>query len=314
MSERRHAFFKGKIVPLDQAKISIRTHALNYGTGVFEGIRAYWNESDGELYVFRMREHYERFVQNARMLMIELPHSIDDLCDITLSLLRKDGLRHNTYVRPLAYKSQEIVGAIRLHDLESDFSIFCVTLDKYIDRPKGCHAGVSSWRRVDDVSLPPRGKFSGSYVNSAFAKSEALLNGFDEAIVLNQDGHVAEGSAENLMMVRGGQLVTSPVYANILEGITRDTVMTLAKDQLSLEAVERPIDRSELYIADELFFCGTGVEIVPIARVDHRPIGNGTVGPITEKIRQMYFQTVRGKLPPYQHWLSPVFQSTTQAV
>ncbi len=314
LSESRHAFFKGKIVPLDQAKVSIRTHALNYGTGVFEGIRAYWNEADGELYVFRMREHYERLLQNARMLMIELPYDAEALCEITLELLRKDGLRRNTYIRPLVYKSQEIIGAIRLHELEADFSIFCVTLDKYIDRPQGCHAGVSSWRRVDDTSLPPRGKFTGSYVNSAFAKSEAQLNGFDEAIVLNQDGHVAEGSAENLMMVRGGKLITSPVYANILEGITRDTVQTLAREQLGLESVERPIDRSELYVAEELFFCGTGVEIVPIAKVDHRPVGNGAVGPVTEKVRQLYHQAVRGQLSAYPHWLTPVFQSATQAV
>jgi len=227
--------------------------------------------------------------------------------DITLELLRKNDNRRDIYIRPLAYKSQEIVGAIRLHDLESAFAIFCAVLDKYIDKPKGCHAGVSSWRRVDDTSLPPRGKFTGAYVNSAFAKTEAMLNGFDEAIVLNQDGHVSEGSAENLMIVRNGTLITTPVYANILEGITRETVMQLAREQLGLDTLERPIDRSELYVADEIFFCGTGVEIVPVSQVDHRPVGDGQTGPLTEKIRELYFRTVRGQLSEYRDWCAPVF-------
>ena len=309
MNNMSYAFFEGKIAPLDEAKVSIRTHALNYGTGCFEGIRAYWNDEEKQLFAFRMREHYQRLLQNARMLMIELPYDADRLCDITLELLRKNEDHRDVYVRPLAYKSQQIVGAIRLHDLENDFAIFCVALDKYIDKPKGCHAGVSSWRRVDDVSLPPRGKFTGAYVNSAFAKTEAMLNGFDEAIVLNPDGHVAEGSAENLMIVRDGVLITTPVYANILEGITRDTVMQLAREQLGLEVVERPIDRSELYVADEIFFCGTGVEIVPVGRVDHRPVGNGQTGPLTEKIRKMYFRSVRGQLPEYRNWCASVFSA-----
>lgn len=314
MSEPRYAFFKGKIVPLEEAKVSVMTHALNYGTGCFEGIRAYWNEEEQELFVFRMKEHYERMLKNAHMLMMKLPYSADDLCDITLELLKKGGHQKDTYIRPLAYKSQELVGAIRLHEVEDDLTIFCITLDKYIDRPKGCHVGTSSWRRIDDTALPARTKVTGAYVNSALIKSESLLNGFDEAIVLNQDGHISEGSAENIFMIRDKELITSPVFANILEGITRSTVMQIAKEQLGLNVVERQMDRTEVYMADEVFFCGTGVEIVPIAKIDHRSIGNGAVGPITEKIKNLYFRTVRGQQPEYRHWCAPVYQKTVQNI
>lgn len=314
MSEPRYAFFKGKIVPLEDAKVSVMTHALNYGTGCFEGIRAYWNEEEQELFVFRMKEHYERMLKNTHMLMMNLPYTADDLCDITLELLKKGGHQKDTYIRPLAYKSQELVGAIRLHEIEDDLTIFCITLDKYIDRPKGCHVGTSSWRRIDDTALPARTKVTGAYVNSALIKSESLLNGFDEAIVLNQDGHISEGSAENIFMIRGGELITSPVFANILEGITRSTVMQIAKEQLGLNVVERQMDRTEVYMAEEVFFCGTGVEIVPIAKVDHRSIGNGAVGPITEKIKDLYFRTVRAQQPEYRHWCAPVYQKTVQNI
>ncbi len=314
MSEPRYAFFKGNIVPLEDAKISVMTHAFNYGTGCFEGIRAYWNEDEQELFVFRMKEHYERMLQNARMLMMNLPYSADELCDITLELLQKGGHQANTYIRPVAYKSQELVGQIRLHGIEDDLTIFCLTLEKYIDTPKGCHVGTSSWRRVDDTAMPARSKITGAYVNSSLIKSEALLNGFDEAIVLNQDGHISEGSAENIFMIRNNQLITSPVFANILEGITRDTVIQIVKEQLGLEVVERQMDRTEVYMADEVFFCGTGVEIVPIAKIDHRDIGNGAVGPITAKVKELYFQTVHGQLGEYRHWGTPVYQKTTQKI
>lgn len=314
MNRNQHAFFKGNIVPIEAAKVSIMTHALNYGTGCFEGIRAYWNEDENELFVFRMKEHYERLLKNARILLMEVPYSADELCEVTLELLRKEAHREDTYIRPLVYKSQELVGGIRLHDLENDLAIFCVSLNKYIDKPQGCHVGVSSWRRVDDNSLPARAKVTGAYVNSALAKTEAVLNGFDEAIVLNADGHIAEGSAENVMLVRDGELITPPVYANILEGITRSTVKQIAKEQLGIETVERQIDRTEPYVADEMFFCGTGVEIVPITRIDHRVIGDGQVGPISAQIKDLYFRIVRGQEPQYRHWCSSVYQKTTQIV
>jgi branched-chain amino acid aminotransferase len=311
VSNGRYAFFKGAIVPMEEARISVSTHSFNYGTGVFEGLRAYWNEDDSELFVFRMKEHFERLIQNTRMLMIDVPYSADELCDITLDLLQKEGFQADTYIRPIGYKSKEQIGAIRLHDIESDFTMFCTVLNNYIDTPKGCHAGVASWRRLDDTMLPPRTKATGAYVNTALAKTEAMLNGFDEAIVLNSDGHVAEGSAANLMMVRHGKLVTSPKSANILEGITRATMLDLAKDHLDIEVEERQIDRTELYAAEELFFCGTGVEVVGVAKVDHRTIGIGETGPITLKLRDLYFQTVRGQLPEYRDWCTPVYQTVT---
>jgi len=313
MSANRYAFFKGKILPVEQAKVSIMTHAFNYGTGCFEGIRAYWNREEEELLVFRLQEHYQRLINSARLLLINLPYSVDTLCELTLELLRKEGYREDAYLRPLAYKSEEIIG-VKLHDLAGDFALFAVPFGKYIEKPQGCKAGVSSWRRIDDNSIPARGKITGGYVNSAFAKTEAMQNGFDEAIVLNQDGHISEGSAENLMMVRGGELITTPVYANILEGITRSTLKRIAKEYLNMEVVERQIDRTELYLADEIFFCGTGVEVVPVVSVDHRPVGSGKVGPVGQRVRDLYFRIVRGQEPAYRHWCSPVYQKAAQTV
>jgi len=311
MNDNRYAFFGGQIVPIEQAKVSIMTHALNYGTGCFEGIRAYWNPEAEELYVFRLKEHFERLLRSARLLLIELPYTADELCAVTLELLAKEGFHQDTYIRPLAFKSQPVVG-VRLHDLEGDFAMFCVPFGKYIEKPEGASAGVSSWRRIEDNTMPARGKITGSYVNSAFAKTEAMANGFDEAVVLNADGHIAEGSAENLMIVRDGQLITTPVYANILEGITRATIKHIAKEQLGLDLVERQIDRSELYVADEMFFCGTGVEVVPVTRIDHRPLGDGRIGPISRQIVDLYFRIVRGQEPQYMKWCSPVYQHATQ--
>ncbi len=312
MPKNRYAFFQGNIVPIEQAKVSVMTHALNYGTGCFEGIRAYWNEDEQELLVFRMKEHYERLIRSARLLLVELPHSADELCAITLELLRKEGYKQDAYIRPLVYKSEEIIG-VRLHELAGELALFSVPFGKYIEQPDGAHAGVSSWRRIDDNSMPARGKVTGAYVNSAFAKTEAMQNGYDEAIVLNQDGHVSEGSAENLMIVRDGTLITSPVYANILEGITRATLKQLAEAELGIPTVERQIDRTELYVADEIFFCGTGVELVPVVKVDHRPVGSGQIGPVSAKLQDLYFRAVRGQVPAYRGWCAPVYQRTPQA-
>jgi branched-chain amino acid aminotransferase len=222
-------------------------------------------------------------------------------------LLRREGYQQDTYVRPLAYKSSLLIG-VRLHELEDDLAIFAEPFGRYIDKEEGADVCVSSWRRVSDTAIPARAKIAGAYVNSAFAKSEALMNGFDEAIVLNEDGHVSEGSAENLFIVRDGALITPPVSDNILEGITRAAVIQLAQDELGLVTVERPIDRTELYIADEAFFCGTGVQVAAIASVDHRPVGTGKLGPIVSDLRDVYFAAVRGQLPKYEDWLTPVYQ------
>ena len=302
----KFAFFQGQIVPFEQAKISIMTHAFNYGTGCFEGIRAYWNTDEEQLYILKMREHYQRFMHNWRVLCIDLDYSIEDLESWTVELLHREGYEQDTYIRPLAYKSSLVIG-VRLHDLEDDLAIFAEPFGKYIEKEEGASVCVSSWRRISDTAIPARGKITGAYINSAFAKTEAILNGFDEAIVLNQDGHISEGSAENLFIVRDRVLITPPLSDNILEGITRAVVIQLARDELGLEAIERPIDRTELYVADEAFFCGTGVQIAAIAFVDHRPVGTGKLGPVVRQLREVYFAAVRGQLPQYRSWLTPVY-------
>lgn len=302
-----HTYFQGQIVPLEQAKVSVMTHALNYGTGCFEGIRAYWNAEQEELYVFRMREHHARFRRNCRIIHIDLQKTVEELEEITLLVLRACGFREDTYIRPLAYKSSAVVG-VRLHNLEDDLTIFATPFGKYIEKEEGASVCVSSWRRLSDNAIPARAKLTGAYVNSALSKTEAFSNGFDEAVVLSQDGHVSEGSAENIFLVRDGVLLTPTVTDNILEGITRATVMDLAERELGVATVERTIDRSELYVADEIFFCGTGVQIAAVISVDHRPVGRGVIGPITQRIRDLYFDVVRGKLPAYARWLTPVYE------
>jgi branched-chain amino acid aminotransferase len=302
----KHAFFKGEFVSIEDAKVSIMTHAFNYGTGCFEGIRAYWNEPEEQLYVFRMKDHYERMLRSCRILRIDLPYSADELGEITLELLRKEGYRQDAYIRPLAYKAEEIIG-VRLHDLTDGFAMFAVPFGRYIEREEGAHVCISSWQRVDDNATPARAKITGAYINSAFAKTDAVLSGYDEALVLNGSGHISEGSAENFFMVRDGCLITPPVTANILEGITRHTVIELAHNEMGVCTEERAIDRSEIYICDEAFLCGTGVQIAAITQVEHRPIGPGKIGPVVSRLRELYFEAVRGKNPKYRHWCSAVY-------
>lgn len=304
----KFAFFCGQFVPIEEAKVSVMTHALNYGTGCFEGIRAYWNDETEQLLVFRLAEHYQRLHSSARILHMDLPYSVEQLSEITVELLRREAYRHDAYIRPLVFKSNELIG-VRLHDLQDAFAVFAVPFGRYVEKEEGADVAVSSWRRISDNAIPARAKVTGAYVNSALAKTEAILNGFDEAIVLNQNGHVSEGSAENLFLVRDGKLITPPVTENILEGITRSTIIQLTHEELGLEVVERPIDRTELYVADEVFFCGTGVQVAAIVNIDRRPIGGGRMGPIVQQIRRLYFDVVKGRVPRYQHWCTPVYQS-----
>lgn len=306
MSETIYAYFNGEIVPLADAKISILTHAFNYGTACFEGIRAYWNEEKQQLYAFRMLEHYQRMAGSVRILNLQLPNSPEELCGITRQLLRRNDFKEDVYMRPTCYISSEVIG-VRLHGLDVGFCIYAKPFGAYIDTEKGLSVGVSSWKRVDDNMIPARSKIAGAYVNSAFAKSEAMLNGFDEAIMLTSEGHVSEGSAENIFMVAGGKIVTPPVNENILVGITRHTVMELARKELGLEIVERVIDRTELYTCDELLLCGTGAQIAPVTSVDHRPVGDGKIGPVGSRIQQLYFDVVRGKVDKYLEWCTPVY-------
>ena len=299
------AFFRGGFVPLRDANVSVMTHALNYGTAVFEGIRAYWNPDAKQLYALDLLPHYERIVRSARLLYMEVPYTPQQMADFTVELLRRDGLQEDLYIRPLIYKSSELIG-VRLHNLDADFTIFAIPFGKYIDTDSGVRAQVSSWRRTDDNAIPARGKITGAYVNSALAKSEAQLNGFDEAIVLTQDGHVSEGSAENLFIVRDGTLVTPAVTDNVLEGITRRRLMSVAGD-LGIPVVQRSIDRTELYNADEVFLCGTGAQVSAVIEIDRRAVGEGRPGPVTTRLSRLYFDAVRGRLDTYRSWLTPIY-------
>lgn len=302
----RYAFFKGRIVPYSEARVGVMTHGLNYGTGVFSGMRGYWNAEEEELFVFRPEDHYRRFLESGRMLGMELPWNERQLSAAATELVRTEGYREDCYLRSLAFYGDETVG-VRLHDLTPEVSIVAIPYGRYIDKEEGAHATISSWRRVDDNAIPARGKIVGSYVNSALAKSEAMRAGFDEAIVLNQDGHIAEGSAANFMLVRNEVVITPPITDNILEGITRRTVMELLEKEMGLPVVERSVDRSEIYVADEAFFVGTGVQIVAITRVDHRPVGTGRIGPIGSALRDLYFRVVRGRHPAYRAWCTGVY-------
>jgi len=300
------SFFQGQYIPLAEAKISVLTHGFGYGTGCFEGIRGYYNDEHEQVYLFRLPEHYDRLAQSARTLMMNMQYSPAELSEISLECIRRSNLRQDVYLRPMVYKSTPAIG-VRLHDLEDDVVVIMVPFGNYIDIDRALKVGVSSWKRIDDNMIPARAKITGAYINSAFAKSEAQMNGFDEAIMLNSDGHVSEGSAENLFMYRKGVWVTPPVTENILEGITRDTVMTLLRDELGQRVEERIIDRTELYAADELFLCGTGAQIAPVGSVDHRQLADGKIGPITAQVQRLYFEVVRGNVPRYAHWCTPVY-------
>ncbi len=299
------AYIRKEFVPLSEAKVGVMTHAFNYGTACFEGIRGNWNSDDRTLYLFRVREHYERLKNSAKVLLIDLPQSADELADLTTRLVGMCDFEEDVYIRPIAYKSGEVVG-VRLHNIDSDLLVFVTPFGAYLDTSRGARCCTSSWRRVADTGIPARAKVTGIYVNSALAKSEAVLNGFDEAIMLDESGHVSEGSGENLFILRKGRLITPPVYGDVLEGITRDTAITLAREELGVETEERPIDRSELYIADEVFMTGTAAHLTPVVEIDHRPVGDGQIGPVAGRLQELYFDAVTGRLPKYRHWCTPV--------
>ena len=298
-SEAEWAYHGGEFVKMGDIRLSPATHALNYGTGAFEGIRAYWSESRGTLQVLKMREHYERFEKSCKFLRIELSHTIDELCEITLEILRRNAPRADTYIRPLAYKSTTSVGVKLLGD--DQLSIFTVPMGNYVELT-GLRCCVSSWRRTPDCAIPARGKLTGSYINTALAVDEAQRAGYDDAIFLTQDGHVSEASAANIFLARKGGLVTPPVTADILEGITRDAVMELAEKELGMPVAQRDVDRTELYAADEVFLTGTGFQIAPIIEVDGRPVGNRKIGPLAGRLQELYFRAARGGWEVYSGW------------
>lgn len=306
MNLPKYAYFQGEIVPYEKAKVGVLTHALNYGTAAFGGLRGYWNEDKEQLYIFRPIDHYKRLLNSARILFMNFDHTPESLTETTIELLRTEGFRQDVYIRPLVYKSEEVIG-VRLHDLEESLSIVALPFGLYVKRDTDAHLTVSSWRRIDDNVIPARGKISGAYANSALVKTDAGLSGFDDAFVLNQDGHISEGSAMNVFMVRDGVMITPPVTDNVLEGITRKSVMLLAEKEVGIEVKERPIDRTELYICEEVFLTGTAAQVTAVTKVDHRPIGDGKMGPITTQLRELFQDVARGRNPAFHDWLTPVY-------
>ncbi len=300
-----YAYYRKQFMPLTEAKMSVMTNFMHYGTGVFEGIRGSWNPEKQQVYLFRLKEHYDRLLNGCKALKIKLPYSNEELVKLTIELVARSGYKESQYVRPLAYKSTEAIG-VRLHNLEADFLMFNLPWTKYIEAEK-CRVAVSSWRRPGGNFAVPHAKITGQYFNSAFTKTEAIENGFDEAIVLNEWGRVAEGSGENIFFVIDGKLVTPSASESILIGITRNSVIDLAKNEMGIDVIERPIERGEMYIAQEAFYTGTAANVAPIAEIDHRPVGNGEIGPITRKLSEIYLDVIHGRNPKYMQWCTPVY-------
>ncbi len=295
------AFLNGEYVPLEQAKVGIMTHALHYGTAAFEGLRGNWNEDAGKTYIFKLEEHYERMLTGCKMLWIDLPYSVEELCRITIEVVERSGYQEDLYIRPVAYKSEEKVANLNLRSLADGFFCLAVPFGSYLDSSGAISCCVASYRRIDDTMVPPRFKLSGLYLNSILAKTDALASGFDEAIMLNMDGHVCEGTGENIFLVHGDTIATPTLESNVLPGITRATVIDLAQAELGLTVEQRPIDRSELYTADEVFLTGTAAHIQGVGSVDHRPVGDGAIGAVTRRLQDLYFPIVQGRYPAYLH-------------
>ena len=307
------AFHKGEFMPLEQATIGVMTHALHYGTSIFEGIRGNWNEEDEKLYLFRLEEHYERLLAGCKIMRINLPYSVAELSNITTDMVERSGYRQDIYVRPIAYKSEERVATLNLNHLEDGFTVFAIPFGAYLDIEAAARCCTSSWRRTQDSVIPPSIKIGGLYVNSILAKTEAVKNGFDEAILLNDRGQVSEGTGENLFLLKNGKLSTPSIADSVLPGITRDTVIELAQKELGIEVVERSITRSELYLADEIFLTGTAAHLTAVGSIDNLDVGEGTMGPVTRQLQDMYFDVVRGKNSKYMQWCTPATPKLVEA-
>jgi len=301
-----YAYFEGSFVPIEEAKINIKTNSFHYGTAVFEGLRAYWNEEEEQLYILFAREHYERLLSNARSLFMDLTLTAEDLIDITKELLRKNQIREDVYIRPIVY-FRDLKLTPKLIDYTPEIAIYTYSFGRYLDTSQGIRVKVSSWRRNDDNSIPSRWKVAGAYVNSALAKTEALMAGYDEAIMLNSQGYVSEGSGENIFLIRNRTAITPSLSEHILEGITRNAVITLLKNELIITVEQRPVARSELYSAEEIFLTGTAAEVTPVVEVDNRKIGTGKIGEVTFQLQEVFFRAVRGKIERYRSWLTAVY-------
>lgn len=299
-------YFNGKFIPEEKASVPITTHALHYGTGCFEGIRAYYNKDRDALYVFRMEDHYKRLMRSCKVMHISLPNTITELCDITRDLVKKNFSQTDIYIRPLAYKSDPAVGNFNLKNLRDGFLIYTVPLGRHLDTQKGIRTHISSWIRVSNNSIPPKAKITGSYANTSLAKTESAIAGFDEALMSDSKGNIVEGSAENIFIVKSNVLITPPTSDDILVGITRDTVKIIAKEKLKMDTVEKSISKKELYQADEVFLVGTGAEIAEVIEIDGKIIGNNKVKSVFSKINHIYLRMVHGELPEYIKYLTKI--------
>ncbi|MFT8362344.1 MAG: branched-chain amino acid transaminase [Sporolactobacillus sp.] len=300
-----YAFYQGDIVKEDEIKISVRSKAFNYGLGVFEGIRAYWDEEEEQLYGFKLKEHYERLKQSAKTVNLNFDLTVDELVQGTIDLLKKNNCRQTTYIRPIVYNDSLDIGPT-LDNADVKVLMYTQPLNKYAGKSE-LSVGVTSWRRLSDNQLPPRTKATAAYLNSALAALETKRAGFDEAIFLTDTNHVCEGSGENIFLFKKGKLVTPSPADNILEGITRELVIKLAKEEMGLEVVERSVSRTELYAADEVFFSGTAMEVTPVVAVDHRIIGTGHEGEVCKKLKELFFGLTLGKNPKYAESCTPVY-------
>lgn len=296
-------YLNGKFVPEEEAVVPVTTHALHYGTGNYEGIRAYYNEEEKALLVFRLEDHFKRMEESVKIMHIKLPGTPGELSKIAIELLQKNFTETDIYIRPLAFKSDPAIGNFNLAKINDGFAMYCIPLGRHYAKEKGLSVNISSWTRVSDKAIPPRGKITGSYANTCLAKTESSELGFDEALLLDGEGNVVEGSAENFFMVKNGQLITPPTSADILVGITRNSIIEILKQELGIEVVEREIKKDEIFSADEIFLCGTGSEIAGVVEIDNQKIGSGE---ITEKIKKLYLEIVHGKNPKYEKWITKV--------
>jgi branched-chain amino acid aminotransferase len=303
--QQYHVYFRGAIVPNAQATLSIRNNSFLYGTALFEGIRGYWVPETNSISIFKAKEHFERLLSNANIFGISITETVDDCMRIITEVVAKNGLKQDTYIRPTIYKDADEIGPY-LDKAPTSLCLFTMPLGAYISIDAGLSVCVSTWRRNADNAIPSRAKASGAYMNTALIVSDAKRNGYDDAIVLTESGHVSEGSAMNFFMVRDGVLITPAITEDILEGITRHTLIELAQRELGLKVEERQVDRTELYIADEAFYCGTGAQVASITSIDKRPVGTGKMGPITQQIQDLYFNVVKSKVPKYAHWCTVV--------
>ena len=302
----RISYFGGDFVPHDQARVPITSHVVNYGTGCFEGIRAYWNADDEQLYVTLLDEHIDRLLRSARILNLDFAGTHDELVEMVLELLRRNGFRENCYVRPMIYKSEETI-KVTLGGLRTDLAAYCMPMGDYLDIDRGLRLTVSSWQRIDDNAIPARAKVIGSYVNAALASDDARRKGFDEALMLTGDGHLAEASSCNVFLVAGNQVLTTESTDDILVGITRGVVLELARE-MGMNVHESRVDRSQLLAADEVFLVGTGVQVAPVTEVDGRMIGSGKPGDATMALQRRYLEVVRGEVAEHGEWRTPVYE------